>query len=139
MLHYRCTVIHKWKLRKRGFLCYKSLRLKHFNSFYLIWNSNTCNFQAINAFRVYIYIDPRCFFVCLFGVFRSTYLFLYEDVTGCKFWPMLGTYGHWAVEVFFVCHTYSNTEHPFIMVISEDPWHSHLLPGIWQWTWPFLF
>ena len=26
------------------------------------------------------------------------------------------------------CHTYYDTGHPFIMVISEDPWHSHLLP-----------
>ena len=23
------------------------------------------------------------------------------------------------------CHTYCDTWHPFIMVISEDPWHSH--------------
>ena len=28
------------------------------------------------------------------------------------------------------CHTYSDTGHPFIMVISEVPWHSHLLPGV---------
>ena len=25
------------------------------------------------------------------------------------------------------CHTYCDTGHPFIMVISEDPWHSHIL------------
>ena len=24
------------------------------------------------------------------------------------------------------CHTYCDTGHPFIMVIFEDPWHSHL-------------
>ena len=29
-----------------------------------------------------------------------------------------------------VCHTYCETGHPFIMVISEDPWHSH----VWQWS-----
>ena len=28
------------------------------------------------------------------------------------------------------CHTYCNTGHPFIMVISEDPWHSHILPNV---------
>ena len=28
------------------------------------------------------------------------------------------------------CHTYWDTGHPFIMVISEDPWHSHLLPSV---------
>ena len=24
----------------------------------------------------------------------------------------------------FACHTYCDTEHPYIMVISENPWHS---------------
>ena len=32
----------------------------------------------------------------------------------------------------FTCHTYCDTGLPFIMVISEDPWHSHLLPSAWQ-------
>ena len=32
--------------------------------------------------------------------------------------------GSWA------CHTYCNMGHPFIMVISEHPWHSRLLPRI---------
>ena len=32
------------------------------------------------------------------------------------------------------CHTNCDTRHPFIMVISEDPWHSHLLPSVWQWS-----
>ena len=32
------------------------------------------------------------------------------------------------------CHTYVYCVmgHPFIMVISEDPWHSHLLQRVWQ-------
>ena len=25
------------------------------------------------------------------------------------------------------------------MVISEDPWHSHLLPSVWQWSCYYLF
>ena len=37
------------------------------------------------------------------------------------------------------CHTYCDTGHPFIMVISEDPWHSHLLPSVWQWSCHYLF
>ena len=38
------------------------------------------------------------------------------------------------------CHTYCDTGHPFIMVISEDPWHSsHLLPSVWQWSCHNLF
>ena len=28
------------------------------------------------------------------------------------------------------CHTYCDTGHPFIMVISVDLWHSHLLPSV---------
>ena len=29
--------------------------------------------------------------------------------------------------------------YPFIMVISKDPWHSHLLPRVWQWSCRCLF
>ena len=28
---------------------------------------------------------------------------------------------------------------PLIMVISEDPWHSHLLSSVWQWDCHYLF
>ena len=37
------------------------------------------------------------------------------------------TQGHWVEG----CHTYCDMGHPFIMVISEDLWHSHLLPNVW--------
>ena len=37
------------------------------------------------------------------------------------------------------CHTYYDTGQPFMMVISEDPWHSHLLPSFWQWSCHYLF
>ena len=46
-----------------------------------------------------------CVFVCLFGIFRPTPEFFTTletsplPVKGCKFWPMLGTYSHWAVRV----------------------------------------
>ena len=26
-----------------------------------------------------------------------------------------------------------------IMVISEDPWHSHLMPSVWQWSYHYFF
>ena len=35
--------------------------------------------------------------------------------------------------------TYCDTRHPFTMVISEDPWNSHLLPSVWQWTCHYPF
>ena len=52
-----------------------------------------------------------------------------SPVKGCKFWRMLGTHAHWAVRFFGLSHTLLHG-HPFIMVISKDPWHPHLLPGV---------
>ena len=42
-------------------------------------------------------------------------------------------------EVSLTCYTHCDTGLPFIMVISEDPWHSHLLPSAWQWSYHYLF
>ena len=36
-------------------------------------------------------------------------------------------------------HTYCDTGHPFIMVISEDLQHLHLLPRFWNWNCRYLF
>ena len=36
------------------------------------------------------------------------------------------------------CHTSCDTGHPFIMDITEDPWHSHLLPSVWLWNCHYL-
>ena len=36
-------------------------------------------------------------------------------------------------------HTYCNKGYSFKMVISEDPWHSHPLPSVWQWNCHYLF
>ena len=37
------------------------------------------------------------------------------------------------------CHTHCDTGLPFIMVISKDPWNSHLLPSVWQRSCHYLF
>ena len=37
------------------------------------------------------------------------------------------------------CHTHCDTGLPFIMAISEDPWHSHLLPSVWHGSCHYLF
>ena len=37
------------------------------------------------------------------------------------------------------CHTHWDTGLPFIMVISEHPWHSHLLLSVWQCSYHYLF
>ena len=39
-------------------------------------------------------------------------------------WPLLSSEGSLA------CHTYCDTGHPFMMVISKDPWQSHLMPSV---------
>ena len=36
-------------------------------------------------------------------------------------------------------HTYYGTGHTFMMVISEDPWHFHLLLSVKQWSCHYLF
>ena len=47
-------------------------------------------------------------------------------------WPL-------SSESSLACHTYCDTGQPFIMIISKDPWHSHLLPNVWQWSCHYLF
>ena len=47
-------------------------------------------------------------------------------------WPL-------SSECSLVCHTYCDTGFPFIMVISEEPWYSHLLPSVLQWSCHYLF
>ena len=37
------------------------------------------------------------------------------------------------------CQTYCDMGHPFIIVISEEPWHPHLLPIICQSSCHYLF
>ena len=37
------------------------------------------------------------------------------------------------------CNTCYGTDHPFIMVISEDPRQLQLMPSIWQWSCHCLF
>ena len=44
-----------------------------------------------------------------------------------------------SVRIFLACHIYCAMGHLFIMVISENPWHSHQLPSIWQWSCLYLF
>ena len=36
------------------------------------------------------------------------------------------------------CHIYCDTGQPFIVVISEDSWHSQLLSSDWQWNCHYL-
>ena len=40
--------------------------------------------------------------------------------------------GSWA------CYTYCDMGHPFIMIISGDPWNTHLLPSVWHSSFHYL-
>ena len=81
-------------------------------------------------------------FVCLFVVFRPTREFFTRVTITCEglqimtnariSWPF-------SSEGSLACHTYSDTGQSFIMVISDDPWHSHLLQSVWQWSCDYLF
>ena len=85
--------------------------------------------------------------VCLFGVFRRTQysypIHSYEDVTitgeelkilkyAFELWPF-------SSEGPSVWHTYCDTGHLFMIVISDDPWHSHLLLNVLQSRYHYLF
>ena len=67
-------------------------------------------------------------------------------------WYLPNVHYRWRAGNFYLCsalmpteqwgsiawHTYCDTGHLFIMVISEDPWHSHLLPSVWRWSCHYL-
>ena len=39
----------------------------------------------------------------------------------------------------FVFNTYFDTEYPLRLIILDDPWHSHILPSVWQVRCHYLF
>ena len=90
-----------------------------------------------------------CLFICLFILFvcglssHSRIFHSYGDVTiadeGLQILTCARHSRPWSSEGSLTCHTYGDTGLPFIMVISEDPWHSHLLASVWQWSSHYLF
>ena len=70
------------------------------------------------------------------GVFssHSRIFHLFKDVTIADERLQILTYARHleqlSSEGSLACHIYCDTGHPFIMVISEDPWHSPLLPSV---------
>ena len=88
--------------------------------------------------KTYLYDDASlivCGFTSQFRVFHSWKINIIGEglLTYARHsWP-LGSKGS------LVYHTYCDTGHLFIMVISEDPWHLRLLPSVWQWSCQYLF
>ena len=85
--------------------------------------------------KIYLYF---CI-CCLYVVCRpSRQLLTYTEtspmpMSGCRVRPMLGAYGHWVVRV-LTRVTPTTPWESYFKVISEIPWHPHLLPCVWQWN-----
>ena len=77
--------------------------------------------------------NVRTVFVWLFWVYRPTReCFTQMEMSPLPVKTAIFTYARhsWPLssEGSLTCHTYCDTGLRFIMVISEDPWHAHLLP-----------
>ena len=103
----------------------------HFSSKIMKMNK-CCHFEGIcfseNIAKMLVYADPEwqtyTWSVIIYTVHES--LHLLKLLTYARyFWPFNS-------EGSLACHVYCDTEHPFLMVLSEDPWHSHPLPSVWQ-------
>ena len=76
---------------------------------------------------------------CLFVWGFSSHLRIFIHIEGVQIftyalhmWPLNS-------EGSLACIIYCDPGHPFKMVIFEDPWHSHLLSSVWQWSYHHLF
>ena len=88
---------------------------------------------AVSLYFFYhvIFFSRTCVFVCGFFVPRENFSLIWRR-HHCRWWAtnfdlssaLMGFEGS------LTCHTYCDTNQSFIMVISEDPWHSHLLPSV---------
>ena len=111
-----------------------------------MWMNNFHDRGSLTQINIPPYHDDMivCLFVwCLMS--HSRIFHTYGDVTitctskGLQI--LTYTWHSWPLssEGSSACHTYCDTGHPFIMVISEDPWHSHLLLRVWLWSCHYLF
>ena len=86
------------------------------------------------GFCLFVYLE----FIVPLKIFHS-----YGNVTIAGEGLQILTYARhtWSLssEGSLTCHNYCDTGLPYIMVISEDPWHSHLLPSVRQWIYQYLF
>ena len=82
-------------------------------------------------------------FVCVCGFSSHSKIFhSYGDVTIAGEELQILTYARhsWSLssESYLTWHTHCDAGLPFIMIISEDPWHSHLLPSVCHWSSHYL-
>ena len=102
------------------------------------WKCKSWSYQYHILYSLHVFV---WFFVCL------------GFIVPLEIFPLIWTHNHycWRAANFarlswqlssegsLACHTYCDTGQPFVMVISEDPWHLHLLPSVLQWSCHYLF
>ena len=81
-----------------------------------------------------LYISIVGFFLLSFTSHSRLHSYGDITITGEGLQILTYTWHSGCSEGYLACNTYCDTSHPFIMVISEDPWHSHILPSVWQWS-----
>ena len=104
----------------------------HCMCFLLVSNSLESVNKSLFVFKILRIRQMFCLFAWVLSS-HSRIFHPYGDVTITGERLQILTYARhsWPLssEGSLACHTYYDTERPFIMVISEDPWHSHLLPS----------
>ena len=97
-------------------------------------NSLASYTSVLNRFRSQVWPEQRALtrvlLLLVWGLLCHSRLFhYYRDVTITGDGLQILTYARhsWPLssEVSLACHTYCDTGHPLIMVISEDPWHTY--------------
>ena len=108
-------------LRQRKYACNKLCSLK------VGWNS-------LKFSDIILIIFFLLSFLFVSGLYHPTrdFFYSYGDVTITSEWLQYLTFARrsWSFSSkgSLACHTYWDTWHPFIMVISENPWHELSLP-----------
>ena len=80
--------------------------------------------------------------LCLFGFIRPIReIFTHSTITSERLHILIYAGYLWSLsyEGSLACHIYCDTWRPFIMVISDGPWYSHLLQSVYQWICHHLF
>ena len=101
--------------------------------------------RHLSSFNDEVLIDAcRRLFVCLFVCSTHSRIFhSFGDATitgeGLQILTHARHLRPLSSEGSLACSTCCDTGHPFIMVISEDPWHSYILPSVKQLSCHHLF
>lgn len=101
---------------------------------YFFFASGNKKRHVLNIWFNNDYLTLGYFFVCL--VLWPNLKICHGDVSISGNGRLILTYTRhsWlsSIEDSLACHTYRLTARPLLMVIFRDPWHSHILPSVWQ-------